>query len=112
MSRLQRAIEDAYMRAGDADNPFERDHWLLIAGWLRELRARRTAMGRDADDERNGPADVTPQPDTCSSCGHWGQTLGVTGQPCEPEHASRGICGLWHHECAREWSCRDYKVTT
>jgi hypothetical protein len=64
MSRLERGIEDAGIRAGDADNPFEREHWLLIAGWLRELRARRIAMGRDPDDERNAVADLA-----CPGCG-------------------------------------------
>jgi hypothetical protein len=64
VSRLERGIEDADIRAGDADNPFEREHWLLIAGWLRELRGRRRAMGRDPDDERNAVADLA-----CPGCG-------------------------------------------
>jgi len=55
---LQLAIEDAEMRAADVDNPFEQEHWLLIAGWLRELRARRLAMGREPGDEVNAPADL------------------------------------------------------
>lgn len=36
-----------------------------LVGLLRELRARRIAMGRDPDDERNGPADLCCCGDEC-----------------------------------------------
>lgn len=55
---LQQAINGAQRRAAEAGEPEELEQWLLIAGWLRELRARRIAMGREPDDERNAAADM------------------------------------------------------
>lgn len=45
---LQQAINGAQRRAaeaGEPEEPEELEQWLLIAGWLRELRARRITMG-------------------------------------------------------------------
>jgi len=50
---------------GESETELDAEYqWLLIARWLRELRARRIAMGRDPGDERNATADLA-----CPGCG-------------------------------------------
>lgn len=49
---------EAYLAATCPEGAVDWDETIQLLGWLRELRARRIAMGRPADDERNAPADM------------------------------------------------------
>jgi hypothetical protein len=54
---LAAAIDGADASAEEASGA-EREGWGALAGWLRELWARRVAMGREPGDERNAAADM------------------------------------------------------
>lgn len=54
---LAAAIDGADASAEEASGA-EREGWRVLAGWLRELWARRVAMGREPRDERNAAADM------------------------------------------------------
>jgi hypothetical protein len=57
-ANLLAAIDAAELMAEESTGKLEREGWQQQASWLRELRARRIAMGREPDDEVNAPADM------------------------------------------------------
>lgn len=57
-ANLLAAIDAADLEAEESTGKLEREGWQQQAAWLRELRARRIAMGRPPDDERNAAADL------------------------------------------------------
>jgi hypothetical protein len=65
-ANLLAAIDAAEQEAAESTGKLEREGWLQLARWLRELRARRLAMGREPDDERNAAADMC----CCHVCLH------------------------------------------
>lgn len=57
-ANLLAAIDGAEAEAKESRDGLQQRAWEQFAAWLRELRARRIAMGREPDDERNAAADI------------------------------------------------------
>jgi hypothetical protein len=62
-ANLLAAIDGAESEAKESRDGLQQRAWSQLAAWLRELRARRVAAGREPDDEANAPADMC-------CCGH------------------------------------------
>jgi len=85
---------------GESETELDAEYqWLLIARWLRELRARRIAMGRDPGDERNATADLA-----CPGCG---DIMGECGcvQAAEEMEAFESVTGLLLCRCCGAVDC-------